>query len=102
MDTIDPWEVRFSHDKISKTFRDGRTIEELVAALRLGIIDAEDVEPIRLVVRNGELYTLDNRRLDAFRRARAAITYRMATPEEADESDWKFTTTNEGMSVQVR
>jgi len=102
MDTIDPWDVRFTHDTISKTFRDSRPVDELAAGLRLGLVTAEDVEPIRLVHRNGKLYSLDNRRLEAFRRADAQIAHRMATPEEADEFDWRFTSKNDGTSVRMR
>jgi hypothetical protein len=50
----------------------------------------------------GRLYTLDNRRLEAFRRAGLEVPYRMATPDEADSERWKFTTTNQGLSVIVR
>src|SRR5437016_2366743 len=102
MDTIDPWTVRFIHDTINKTFRDGRPVDELTSALRIGLVSAKDVEPIRLVNRNGKLYSLDNRRLEAFRRANAPIAHRMATEEEAGEFDWKFTSTNDGTSVRVR
>ena len=102
MDTIDPREVRFSHDSINARFSDGRTIEELVIALRAGLISAEDVTPIRLVRRGGQLYTLDNRRLEAFRRAGMVIAYRIATDQEAEDEEWKFTTTNAVVSARVR
>ncbi len=87
---------------MNRRFRSGETLDELAAALRSGRVRAEDVPPIRLVERNGLLFTLDNRRLEAFRRAGREVPYRMATPEEADAERWKFTTTNEGVSVVVR
>src|SRR5438309_1499176 len=101
MATIDPWEVRFSHESINARFSDGRTIDELVLALRTGLVSSEDVAPIRLVERGGQLYTLDNRRLEAFRRAGVEIAYRMATDQEAEDEEWKFTTTNAGVSVRM-
>ncbi len=48
------------------------------------------------------MFTLDNRRLEAFRRAGVSIPWRMATEEEIAAEDWKFTTTNRGVSVRVR
>src|SRR5258708_797393 len=102
METIDPWQVRFTHDTINKTFRDGRSVDELAVALRLGLATAENVEPIRLVRRDVKLYSLDNRRLEAFRRASKPIAFRMARPEEEEDFDWKFTTMNDGTSIRVR
>lgn len=99
---IDPYEVRFSQRTVSHRFRDGRTIDELADGLRTGRIDPEDVMPIRLVERDGRRFSLDNRRLDAFRRARVDVPYRMATPAEIVAEAWKFTTTNDGVSVRVR
>jgi hypothetical protein len=58
--------------------------------------------PIRLLERRGLLYTLDNRRLEAFRRAGTAVPYRMATDDEVRREQGKFTTTNDGTSVIVR
>ena len=69
MDSIDPETVRFSQDSIKATFRDGGTIDQLAEELRNGSVNAEDVLPIRLFERDGKFFTLDNRRLEAFRRA---------------------------------
>ena len=75
MDTIDPWEVRFSQDSIKPRFRDGRPVEGLAIGLRSGDVDPANVRPIRLVEINDNLYSLDNRRLEAFRRR--ALTFRI-------------------------
>lgn len=48
------------------------------------------------------MFTLDNRRLEAFRRAGLDIPFRMATPEEEAAEGWKFTTRNNGTWVRVR
>ena len=55
---------------------------------------AKLVEPIRLVLRDGVLFSLDNRRLVAFAAAGREIPYRMATEAEI-AFEWlrKFTTT---------
>ncbi len=99
---IDPYKVRFSQSSINYSFRDGGNIDDLAEGLRSGRIRPEDVPPIRLVERNGKLYTLDNRRLEAFRRAGVNVPYRMATSEEIAAEGWKFTTRNEGISIRVR
>jgi hypothetical protein len=99
---VDPSKVRFSQSSVSYKFRDGGTIDELAEGLINGTVNANNVPPIRLVQSDNLLYTLDNRRLEAFRRAEAPIPYRMATGEEVANEVWKFTTRNEGVSIRVR
>jgi hypothetical protein len=101
MDTIDPETVRFSQDRIKATFRDGGTIDQLAEELRNGSVNAEDVEPIRPFERDGKFFTLDNRRLEAFRQAGVPVLYGIATPEEVRDETWKFTTRNQGVSIRV-
>src|SRR5580765_4603712 len=99
---MDPNKVRFSQASVSYRFKDGRTIEDLAAGLKSGAVPAAEVPPLRLVEREGNLFTLDNRRLEAFRRAGVEMPWRMATPDEIAAEGWKFTTTNDGVSVRVR
>lgn len=99
---MDPKDVRFSQSSVSPAFRDGGTIDGLAEDLRSGRLSPDDVPPARLVERGGELYTLDNRRLEAFGRAGVKIPYRMATPEEISDEAWKFTTRNGGTSIRIR
>ena len=100
--TIDPHEVPFSQATISYRFRDGRTIDELAVELRSGLVRPDDVPPIRVTERQGTLHTLDNRRLEVFRRARVAVPYVLASEADVAAEAWKFTTTDEGTSVRVR
>lgn len=99
---MDPNTIRFSQDSISFRMKDGSTISQLAEDLKAGRIRPDEVPPLRLVEREGRLYTLDNRRLEAFRRAGVAIPYRMATEEEIAVESWKFTTKTDGMIVRVR
>ena len=99
---MDPFAVRFCQASISYRFKDGGTIDDLAEGLRTGRVRPEDVPPLRLVERDGLFFTLDNRRLEAFRRAGMAIPWRRATPEEVAEESWIFTTTNNGTSIRVR
>jgi hypothetical protein len=68
LQTIDPFLVRFSQESIRSRFKTGKTIDDLVENLRAGRVEPLVVSPIRVVERNGLLFTLDNRRLEAFRR----------------------------------
>jgi hypothetical protein len=99
---IDPKNVRFCQDSCSSSFRAGGSINELADGLKSGRIKPGDVPAIRVFERDGKLFTLDNRRLEAFRRAGVEIPYRQATPEEIANEAWKFTTQNAGESIRVR
>jgi len=101
-DIIDPQQVRFSQSSIKYEFKADGNIDQLASDLRTGRVRPEDVPPIRLVEKDGQLYTLDNRRLEAFRRAGVNVRYRMATPQEIAREGYKFTTTNGGASIRVR
>jgi hypothetical protein len=70
--------------------------------LKTGQVRPEDVPPLRLVEKDGEYFSLDNRRLEAFRRAGLEIPWRLATAEEIEQEAFKFTTTNGGVTVKVR
>lgn len=109
--TIDPFQVRFSQDSISNTFQNGITIDQLAEGLRNGSVPPNAVPPIRVVESNlgmgadGQMHliTLDNRRLEAFRRANVPVPYVRVPPEvAARELARKFTTKNGGTSIRVR
>ena len=100
--TINPNQVRFSQSSIRSTFKNGDSVDDLAAGLKNGTLDPSDIPAIRLTEKDGELFTLDNRRLEAFRRAGVDVPYQMATPEEAANEAWKFTTENGGTSIRVR
>ena len=98
---IDPRTVRYTQDSISYYFQDGGNLDDLVAKLKAGTTTAADVEPIRLVPWYGDIYSLDNRRLWAFKKAGVPIRYLRLdyTPEN---QEFKITTTNEGKGIKVR
>ncbi|MEU3597664.1 RHS repeat-associated core domain-containing protein [Streptomyces sp. NPDC006798] len=100
--TIVPSLVKFSQDEISRTFSTGMTVDHVASGLRSGWIKPGNIPPIRLVVRDGNLFTLDNRRLAAFQKARMPVPFRMASPKEAASESWKFTTVTNGDSIVVR
>ena len=100
--TMDPNIIRFSQNSISNKFRDGRFIDDIANSLKSGSIKINVIQSIRLVSRNNMLFILDNRRLEAFRRAGGQVPYRMATPEEIAAEMWKFTSSNGGTSIHIR
>ncbi|MBD9598140.1 RHS repeat-associated core domain-containing protein, partial [Ensifer sp. ENS05] len=99
---VDPSAVRFSQDSIKATFKEGGSIDDLVQSLKAGTVQPKDIPAVRLVEKDGVLYSLDNRRVEAFRRAGMDMKARMATEKEIQRERGKFTTENEGRSARVR
>jgi hypothetical protein len=102
MQLLNPQRIRFSQASIKTTFRDGTSLDDLAEELRNGRLHPHEVPAIRIFERDGKLFTLDNRRLEAFRRAGVDIPVRMATPQEMAEESWKLTTPNDGVSIRIR
>jgi RHS repeat-associated protein len=100
---LDPNRIRFSQDTASFNFKTGAsgTIDDMRNGLRSGTLDPADVEPIRVYLRGGEVFTLDHRRLVAFQEAKVDIPYEWATEAEILDEAWKFTTKNGGTSIRV-
>lgn len=80
--SIDPKRLRTMQDSVGTKFRDGHSLEETIDGLRKGTIKPEDIPPVRIGEFNGEIYTLDHRRVVAFREAGIPINYVKATDEE--------------------
>lgn len=96
-------DIRFSQNSISSKFKNGSSVDDMIQGLKTGTIDPNDVPAIRIFEKDGVLYTLDNRRLYAFQQAGIEnIPYQWATSQEIANEAWKFTTTNSGISIQVR
>ncbi|MEW1719734.1 RHS repeat-associated core domain-containing protein [Streptomyces sp. NPDC093109] len=103
--TISPKGVRFTQDSIKGKYSDGRTVQNTIDDLKSGKLKAGDVPPIRVFERNGKIYSLDNRRLHAFREAGVDIRFRRATSDEVNREivrGDKFSTKNDGVSIRVR
>ncbi|MCC6322744.1 MAG: hypothetical protein IT438_15050 [Phycisphaerales bacterium] len=103
----DPNTIRFSQDSISASFRNPAygKINDLRDGLKSRNIKPESVEPIRLVERKGHLISIDNRRLEAFRRAGMDVPTRMATRAEIRQAkqQGKFSAGKlGGITIKVR
>ena len=99
--TVDPSKIRFSQASAGASFKAGGEVDKLATDLKSGALKPEDVPPVRIVVRDGQVYTLDNRRLAAFQRAGVQIHYVKLDAIPKGEM-YKFTTTNHGVDIQLR
>ncbi len=98
---IDPKKIRFSQNSISRNFKDKTSVTDLTQKLKSGAVSPDAVTPIRIVEKDGLIYTLDNRRLKAFQDAGVPVNYQKLDAIPPSEQ-FKFTTTNQGASIEIR
>jgi hypothetical protein len=67
---IDPCRVLYSQCCIKPTFTNGKLVEETIEKLVNGELSPKEIKPIRVWTSpDGKMYSLDNRRLYAFKEA---------------------------------
>lgn len=98
---VDPKDIRFTQDSIKSTFQDGGSVQKLVSDLKSGVTNSNDIPPIRIFEKNGKIYSLDNRRLKAFKDADIPIRTKTVNPSSV-EIQKKFTTKNDGQDIKIR
>ena len=103
---LDPNDIYYTQDSIGRNFSDGRSVDDMITGLKNGSITKDSVPDIRVFKQGGKIFTLDNRRLYAFKQAGMseinATWVNPLTPSIAKELAWKFTTMNGGISIRVR
>ena len=105
--TISARSVRFSQNSIAQEFQNGQgsVLQQAAEWARNGE-PPDDLPPIRLFERDGNLFSLDNRRLFTGQMANVDLSYRMATQSEINKElngpKSKFTTANEGTGIEMR
>lgn len=99
---VDSGSVRFTQSDISRNFKDGRSVDDLVTGLRNGTVDPASLPPIRTFEVNGQLYSLENRRLYAYQQAGIDVPTQPATAAQIRRDTFKFTTPNGGQDIVVR
>ena len=73
----------------------------IIAGLKSGKIDPDKIKPIRIVEKEGLIFTLDHRRLYSYQQAGIDIQYiKLDHVPEKDRK--KFRTRNDGVSIIVR
>jgi len=97
-----PQPIRYTQDSIAGTFKNGRTLQQTISDLRAGKLSPDQIPPIRVFQKNGQLFTLDNRRLYVFKAANVKIRTVEATAQEIAAEKFKFTSRNNGVSIRVR
>ena len=96
-----PQKIRYTQDSISKKFRDGSSVDDMISGLKNGSITPDDVPSIQVFKKDGALYSLDNRRLYAFKQAGMnKINIKMVSYKNIPK--WKLTSRNGGTSIRVR
>ena len=100
---IDPKEVNFMQSSI-KNKTGEYTVLGNAKALKNGILKASDLPNIRIWKdANGKIWTLDHRRLAAFRLAGLeAVPFQWATNKEVVKQMWKMTTETGGKSIKLK
>ena len=100
---VDPKKIRFIQAKISNVTGE-YTVLGNAEAIRNGTLDPDSLPVIRIFQDDdGELWTLDHRRLAAMKIAGVKeVNYRWATPEEVALQWWKDATTTRGESILLK
>ena len=66
---LDPFDILFSQRNINQYFKNGASVYDLISQLVKGDTSPDDVEMIRICVKDDYLWSQDNRRLYCFREA---------------------------------
>jgi hypothetical protein len=100
--TIDPRTIRYSQSSAAAAFKPPYgTVDDFIQNLLTGGIDTAAIDPVRIVQRDGKIFSLDNRRLYSFEQAGIDIPYQKLDVIPKREL-FKFTTTNDGTSIIIR
>ena len=101
--TIDPQNINFMQSSI-KNQTGSYTVLDNAEALKNGTLKASDLPEIRIWKDSeGKLWTLDHRRLAAFKIAGLdSVPFRWATDEEIASQMWKMTTKTNGSSIKLK
>ena len=101
--TFNPQDANFMQNSI-KNQTGEYTVLGNVEALKNGTLHASDLPEIRIWKDSyGKIWTLDHRRLAAFRLAELdSVPFRWATDEEIASQIWKMTTKTNGTSIKLK
>ncbi len=101
--TINPRDAYFMQNSI-KNQTGEYTVLGNAEALKNGTLKAEDLPEIRIWRdSNGKMWTLDHRRLAAYRIAELdSVPFKWATDEEIANQIWKMTTKTEGRTIKLK
>jgi len=97
-------QVRYSQDSIMGEFRDKRTVSQMRRELANGTKTVNAIPKIQVVIKDGTVYTADNRRLFAFKHCGMPPNSRLqvVAKKEDDAFTRKFTTPSSGRTLAKR
>lgn len=97
--SINPSLIRFSQDSAGATFKPPfGSVDDFATGLTNKSINPPSVSPIRIVDKEGMIFTLDNSRLYGFQKAGVEIPYQKLDAVPKSQL-FKFTTVNDGTSI---
>jgi hypothetical protein len=102
--TFSQKDIRYTQESIKKSFKDGGTVDDLAAGLKNGSVNKNDIPAIRVFQHtDGNIYSLDNRRLYAFKQA-GIDPPQVWAPNDLVQKQigWKMTTKSNGTSIRLR
>ncbi|CAK8678768.1 unnamed protein product [Clavelina lepadiformis] len=100
--SLSPSKVKFTQDSVALCFKKGRPLNEVCEEIARGVLSADDFPNVRVLVRDGNYYGVDNRRLYIFRVLCKLGILRAITVCKFDEFDREITTDNDGCHVRIR
>ena len=99
-----PSDIRFMHNRISNKFSNGNSVNGTINDIENGHMSVDDLPRIKVVHKDGNYYSFDNRRLYVFRVLHYRgcldkVTVKLASIKQFQP--WRFTTKNDGKTVIV-
>lgn len=103
---VNPQEVKYTQDSISPNFSNGQSVAGTTEQLKNGSLSPNDIKPINVVEHEGQLKSLDNRRLKAMKDAGVtdapAMKKDLNDPKVLAEFNRKNKTKTAGESIKIR
>ncbi|XP_078492252.1 uncharacterized protein LOC100182085 [Ciona intestinalis] len=98
-----PSMIQFSQDSVAKSFKDGTELHETCRLISTGSVSADEIRPIRVIIKDNKAISVDNRRLYVFRVLETAgylHSIKVQVINQYDED--RFTSTNDGCHARLR
>ncbi|XP_078491909.1 uncharacterized protein LOC144747615 isoform X2 [Ciona intestinalis] len=99
-----PSKIQFSQDSVAKSFKNGTDLHETCQLISTGSVSADEIPPIRVIIKDDKAISVDNRRLYVFRVLEKAGCLRSIKVQVINQFDAenRFTSTNDGCHARLR
>nr|XP_004225521.1 uncharacterized protein LOC100182085 isoform X2 [Ciona intestinalis] len=99
-----PTNIQFSQDSVAKSFKnEGAELHDTCQLISTGSVSADEIRPIRVIIKDNKAISVDNRRLYVFRVLEISghlHSIKVQVINQYDEE--RFTSTNNGCHVRLR